>query len=58
MKYQIIELTEDKLDKFSGKIVQVIKREQQHKIRRTKWFEMGTYCESKWVLTCLVEVEQ
>lgn len=47
MKYKIIELDDEKLETFSGKIVQVLKTE-------VTWYNYKR-C---YYLTCLVEVEE
>ena len=54
MKYKIVELNEDNLKKFDGKIIQVISSSRTEVVVGTNY--LGEIKRRMWVLNCLVEV--
>ena len=57
MKYKIIELNEQEIGEFKGKIIQVLNSKQRDVVVGRNY--LGCSITSfMWVLTCLVEVEK
>ena len=56
--YRVIEIRQNELPKYKGKIVQVISREMKEVGYCWEWsqyYGMHRVPHSEWVLTCLVE---
>ena len=56
MKYKIVELNEDNLEKFDGKIIKVIDSHKKAVKTGTDIFGLALM-KDMWILTCLVEVD-
>lgn len=59
--YRVIEIRQDELPKYKGKILQVISREMKEFTDYWDWSEsdgLHPVISPKWVLTCLVEEEE
>ena len=57
MKYKIIELNEQEIGEFKGKIIQVLNSKQRD-VEVGRNYLGCSITSFMWVLTCLVEVEK